>query len=161
MAARRARYDRHDEAVTFVTAALRARRCRVRIHLGDDKRRRGVTLDVWPPGATAPLAIAVRAATPRPQHHRIRQGARRYEYEIVELHWNLHAHGARHCQPDVWVLVRLDDKPASLVLPNRALAPTLRAVQLIANPRRGGWSRLRGYAGRWELITQPAAQAAA
>jgi hypothetical protein len=91
----------------------------------------------------------VRAARPHVHRHHITVGSRRYCYRYGLEFWNLHQHGKRTADPDIWLLVGAS---AVYVVPAHELAGRLTYSLLFGAARRRRPARVRPYAGRWEII---------
>jgi len=141
-------------AIDYVTDVLRRLHCRVE----ESAAQGGLVLRVAPDGTMNAINVVVRISRRLPKVHRVTVGGHHYRYIIQAYHWNLHQHGIRLTQPDVWVLVPADDPDRSFVVPAREIRPDQKSVALIATER--GHSRLRAHTARWETITGTARRAA-
>jgi len=138
------RREIHDRGVRYVTQALRRRGAHVETHKGNDP----ITLSV------NGLTVAVRVAQSRVAPHHVTVGGRSYHYSYPTIHWNLHVHGARGCQPDVWVLVVVGAPVRVFIVPAEVIGSSAKTAQLLdterARQRKG--AKLRAYEGHWAVI---------
>jgi hypothetical protein len=95
------------------------------------------------------LSCAVRAARPRAHRHHITVGGRRYSYTYGLEFWNLHQHGKRTADPDIWLLV---GGSTVYVVPAHELAGRLTYSLLVGAAQRKRLARARQYADRWDVI---------
>ena len=99
--------------------------------------------------------LAVRAASRRLVRIRIRQGERSYVYHYPGWTWNLHQHGQRKDQPDLWALVAFDEHGVSrdtYLVPNAVIGTTRLTIHL-QDTEHGRGNDLRAYRQAWDLVT--------
>ena len=99
-------------------------------------------------------SVAVRVAHLMPRRVTIYAAGRKYRYDYPEWSWNLHTHGRRYAQPDVWVFVALGEPVRRFVVPARLLRGryTLRVMRGRADQH---W--LRRYRDVWDVAHRSAA----
>lgn len=150
------RHALHARGVAYVVRQLRRRGCRALPTIGLVGAG-GVTFTVVAPCGDR-WSAAVRVARRRMVTHRVTVGGRRYSFNYPTLHWNLHVHGRRGCQPQVWVLVAIGRPMRVFVVPAAVIGSTAKTMQLLdtasagQHTRRRARARVRAYLDRWEVI---------